>query len=565
MLGLFAGSDSVATTLVVGGFLFGLGVGSLAGAAVADRLSPRATLLLFAFCEAGIGICALLSPWVSYDLLATQMASRADALPVVIGLTMGALFVPTALMGMSLPLLCRAMAGGLARAPTRIGLLYGVNTLGGAFGCLVAGFVLIGILGYGDTVRLAAFLNLAVACVAAVLAFGRDGHRPPDVGAAQSRARSSGVLVRWAVLVFAAGFLTIALEIVWFRVLGALMRSDSHAFALVLGLFLLGDGIGVVLGALAVRRIADPLRLFLLLQGIITIYALVAMLALYGAHVWLGAADYLVQAPSFAESLRSAVLRFAGFTALAAAVVVPPGLALGMSFPLAQKAVQLEPTLIGWRVGMIQLSNILGNTAGAVLTGLLLLPLFGTAGVLRIAGAIGLVCLVLLLFVGALRPQPGARARPRQRPAVVGLALAAASLTVLFPTNNLFWARLHGTLFLPETIVSEGRAAVTVLEPTERGRSLYVGGAWQAAIDPFLDVQGAMGIIGPLVHPDPRSVLLIGSARAGPCMRVASPGERRTFAWSRSPNRSSARWRRSPSAPNSIHSPTCSPTAGSSA
>ena len=55
MLGLFAGSDAVATTLIVGSFLFGLGLGSLAGGWLADRLSPRAALRAFAMAELGVG------------------------------------------------------------------------------------------------------------------------------------------------------------------------------------------------------------------------------------------------------------------------------------------------------------------------------------------------------------------------------------------------------------------------------------------------------------------------------------------------------------------------------
>jgi len=40
MLGIFAGSDTVSAALVVGTFLLGLGLGSLLGAKVADRLAP---------------------------------------------------------------------------------------------------------------------------------------------------------------------------------------------------------------------------------------------------------------------------------------------------------------------------------------------------------------------------------------------------------------------------------------------------------------------------------------------------------------------------------------------
>jgi spermidine synthase len=57
MLGSFAGSDAVATTLVVGAFLFGLGIGSLMGGSFADRLGIRGAVRAFGLCE--LGVCAL--------------------------------------------------------------------------------------------------------------------------------------------------------------------------------------------------------------------------------------------------------------------------------------------------------------------------------------------------------------------------------------------------------------------------------------------------------------------------------------------------------------------------
>src|SRR5436853_86551 len=68
MLGAFAGSDSVAATLIVGAFLFGLGIGSLGGASFADRLSLRSVLRAFALCEIAVGAFACFSRTVFYDL-----------------------------------------------------------------------------------------------------------------------------------------------------------------------------------------------------------------------------------------------------------------------------------------------------------------------------------------------------------------------------------------------------------------------------------------------------------------------------------------------------------------
>src|SRR6266404_703134 len=77
MLGAFAGSDSVATTMIVGAFLFGLGIGSLIGAFLADRLSLRGAFRSFGLWEVGVGAFACFSRTVFYDLFFGQLASVA--------------------------------------------------------------------------------------------------------------------------------------------------------------------------------------------------------------------------------------------------------------------------------------------------------------------------------------------------------------------------------------------------------------------------------------------------------------------------------------------------------
>ena len=83
MLGIFAGSDTVSAALVVGAFLAGLGLGSIIGAKVADRLSPARALAAFALAEIGVGVFALLSKPFLYDWLATDLAGVVDAAPAI--------------------------------------------------------------------------------------------------------------------------------------------------------------------------------------------------------------------------------------------------------------------------------------------------------------------------------------------------------------------------------------------------------------------------------------------------------------------------------------------------
>ena len=83
-----------------------------------------------------------------------------------------------------------------------------------------------------------------------------------------------GVVWRWSLLVFVSGFLIVALQIVWYRLIGVLLQSNGYSFSLVLSVFLLGDAAGLLVGARTIDRIADPRRFFFLMQGIATALAL---------------------------------------------------------------------------------------------------------------------------------------------------------------------------------------------------------------------------------------------------------------------------------------------------
>ena len=286
MLGAFAGSDLVATTIIVGAFLFGLGLGSLLGAVFADRLSLRGSLCAFAFCEIGVGAFGCLSRTVFYDLFLKHFAGVASDLWGGALIVFLALLLPTTLMGMSLPLLSRVVVNTIDRASTRIGWLYGLNTLGAASGALLTGWLLIGTFGCAVTVYAAAGLNFFIGLSAMVSSSRFSPVRPPPVAPItsgdQDQARRR--LLLWSVMVFVSGFLIISLEIVWFRVLGTVMHSNTYAFSLILAIFLLGDGLGIVVGAEVARGLTDPRRAFLLLQGMTGVYALLSLAALFAVN-----------------------------------------------------------------------------------------------------------------------------------------------------------------------------------------------------------------------------------------------------------------------------------------
>jgi predicted membrane-bound spermidine synthase len=72
-------------------------------------------------------------------------------------------------MGMSLPLLVRAVTRSIASGAHHSGMLYALNTLGAASGALVATWILLPSLGLASSLSVAAALNALAAVVGAIL------------------------------------------------------------------------------------------------------------------------------------------------------------------------------------------------------------------------------------------------------------------------------------------------------------------------------------------------------------------------------------------------------------
>ena len=166
LLAFFSGADVFSVTLIVSAFMAGLGLGSLAGGHLADRLSPARRVLAFALAEAAIAAFALVSVPLLYDVLYVGLAPRALPLVLVGSVLFAVLLWPTFFMGLSLPLLARALTETPAASARRIGSLYGWNTLGAAVGALVTVFVVVRLHGFAAAIGVGAFLNLACAVTA---------------------------------------------------------------------------------------------------------------------------------------------------------------------------------------------------------------------------------------------------------------------------------------------------------------------------------------------------------------------------------------------------------------
>lgn len=508
LLALVTGSDVVSTTTVVTAFLTGLGLGSLLGARLADHLDARRAVQCFALCNLGIAAFAVFSRLLFYDLLFLRLPQLAQSRLLVFGVVFAGLLVPTLLMGLSLPLLSRAVVRRMMEASRSIGQLYAVDLLGAGTGALVSTWFLLGTLGLEGTLFLGAGLSALLGAVALFSArhLIREGPREGAAATPASASQAAGsdvALTGWCVLFFVSGFLAISLELIWLRYFGVILSASAYSFGHVLSLFLLFDAAGVLIGTRVVRRVRDLRSTFLLLQGLVVVSAVAGLLVVNHPRI-ASLNEWSVQD----RTLWSNGLVLGLFPLV---TMGPAGLLIGISFPLVQHALQTDPRFVGRRVGLAQLANILGNTTAGALTGMVLFQSLGTPGTLRLLAGLALV-LVVGGWLGASQ-ETGERLSTWE-PVAVSAALLVCMVSV--PPAAVFWPSAQRARPGPGhwVRVAEDRTGVSVLLESPRVTLLYSNGCEQGEI-PFLRIHALLGALGPLIHPDPKRVFIVGVGSGG--------------------------------------------------
>lgn len=514
MLGLFSGSDVRSVTIVVASYLLGLGLGGLLGGMVSDRLSRRKAVQVYGLCNLGIAAFAMVSPLLFYDLLFRQLQSLSASTVLTLAIVWVSLLIPTVLIGISLPLLSKAISPNASQAASQIGVLYGVNTLGAGVGSLITGWWFVGTLGYVHTLYGGAALSIGVGLTALGIAnqlqTSLEPRLEPENLMRATVARSIGLLsvprpvLEWCGLVFLSGFAAISLEILWFRVLDTILQSIAYTYAHLLAFILISNALGSLMGASVIQKVRQPRQAFFLMIGSAVAYAVIA--------IWLTSLYWQSHPPDLQhdlgyinpERLNATVALKYGVLPLM--LLVPPNLLLGAYFPVVQKAIQTDEHQIGQRVGLIQVANILGNTIGSLLTGLVLLDSLGTAHSLRLLALVGLG---FMFWLFPRLPKAGLTRRLTS-----GLMITLAAIGVVFPHSAGFWAALHGIQSQAYFIVDEDSTGIAAITEANQQGTLLASGQAQAEI-PYLPVHALLGSLPALIHPDPEQIMIIGLGSGG--------------------------------------------------
>ena len=550
LLVIFSGSDIQSTTIIVAAFMAGLGCGSLAGGKVADRLRPIHGLAAFAAAELAIAAFGFFSATLYYDVLYQRLGHLPWSLEARAAILFVSLLWPTFFMGVSLPLLARTLTTDIGRAARVTGALYGWNTLGAALGAFATTWWMLPVFGLKQALQIGATLNLLAASIAIPLVLGmrrrRDEGDPIDAGAdidVAHRTTEGFTLpfAGWTVIYALTGFLALSLEIVWFRLIGVMLRSTAFTFGTLLSIYLTGLGLGSLAGAMLVRRTRRPGNVFLVIEAAVVLYAGLAVTLFIARLDDLGslssyfAAHEEVNITAAAAALRGGfhgtgglpdrfLLLYFGIPAL---LIGPSTMMMGAAFPLLQHAVQTDLDRVGRRVGTLMTANIAGAALGAFVTGWSCLAWLGTSGTLKLLVVMSALFPLALVTRTRGTSMDASGGAPR-RLATVGVVVAAIiALLVWLPDAGTLWGGLHGAR--RAAILFDEDGSGTFVLKSERGTfrrrvTVFANGAAHSWI-PYGGIHTVLGALPAMLHPDPRDVAVIGLGSGDTLFAIAGRKE----------------------------------------
>jgi spermidine synthase len=397
----------------------------LIGGYLSERL--RHKVLLYCLIELCIGVFGLISP--SFLMFLGKYTAGSPLALSFVYMSIF-LFIPTVLMGMTLPLLTKVFSQIVTNFFEAVSFLYFINTIGAAAGALVASYIIISFFGLLTAVYFAASINFIIAItiylgmtlrtrgshsakifgLTEVLPDGSGrgpGFIPLQVKTPSRRSGQYAIGQTVYPLVFITGFLAIGYEIIWLRVIGVLVKDSPYAFSSILAVYLTG----IAMGSYCMKKVLDRYEnvnlynLFFVLQfliGAIVFLSLILYFYLTKHSSWFRTLTELsfgtlvyphpgwyINDGSVKDILKGVFRSFDVFL-WPLAFVLAPTVLMGASFPTVAALALVQRDRQGKTMGIVYFFTVVGNTLGGLLTGFVLLSFLGTELTVALFSMIGI-------------------------------------------------------------------------------------------------------------------------------------------------------------------------------
>ena len=190
--------------------------------------------------------------------------------------------------------------------------------------------------------------------------------------------------INWITLIyFASGACSLIDEVVWVRLLKLTLGNTVYASSIVVSIFMGGLALGALIMGRYCDRVRRHLRLYAILETLVTISALSLPWALRLAdnvYVWF----YRTYHPTHPQLLIVQVI-------ISAAIVLVPSMLMGSTLPLLGRFVTALERQAGHLVGKLYALNTLGAAVGCFLAGFVFIRALGVMGTLYTAAGLNLL------------------------------------------------------------------------------------------------------------------------------------------------------------------------------
>ena len=516
-LGLIFGHSLFAIATVLAVFMAGLATGSAYLGRWRFHTKP---VVLYAYIELLVAVTGLLSlvglrgvGWLYVKVYPDVAGLPSLLLALRFFGAVAVLFVPTFLMGGTLPILARVVARNSDELGAGVSQLYWVNTLGAVGGTIVSGFILLPAVGLRGTIVIAVALNVLSGFVALRIPKTLDHQQDLKNSEVVTPSPVSGPQPSLTPLLFlfaVVGCTAFAYEIAWTRLLSITISSSTYAFTTMLAMFLTG----IVLGSASFKYfVARSGRISLVtFSRTQTWIGVAALLSLVAFHWLLPIVPFLLRATNRTfGGLLLAQFVISGLTVLPVATI------FGFAFPMVialfagtASAADSNSAI----VGRAYAANTVGSIVGSLAAGFWLVPSLGSFRVIAAAAGVNL----LLAAVTSQR---------RIRPLALNLLLLAAAFLVgsssflynraLFSLSTvLYGTDYQGRLTLSEiaatsdlVFAKDGINDSVAVSRSDNYVALRINGKVDASTGDER-TQLLLGHLGAAFDPPPRRVLIIG-------------------------------------------------------
>jgi len=499
MLVKIIGAAPFAISIVLTVFMAGLGIGSYVAGRVIDRIKqPIKLVKIYGILELLIGAYGLVLPLLLtaflpiYAVIYNRLFNYFMLYNILtfVGCSI-LLCIPVICMGATLPILCRFYVTRLSHLGTHAGRLYGLNTIGAAFGALLCGFWLISLLGVPGTLVFAVLINGVIGLLC-LLVGSKEREIVIDVQQPQKAdtetVRYPAVVIGALVIFAVSGFCAMSYEVIWTKLLGLIVGPTTYSFTIVLVTFITGLALGSMLFGWLGDKMKRPVWLLISTQ-------IAAGLLVLGISQILGNSQLF-----FSKLLYTFREHFAMLSLSKAAILfifmILPTLCLGATFPLVSKIYTQSILKVGRSIGVAYAINTIGAVLGSFCAGFVLIPQFGKENSLSLV--IGLQLLTSLVIAGVIVL---GRKEGVMRWFSVGVpALAGLVLCFYFPIWNhlaLSLGRYHRFGEIETSIKNTGwlesfLQGPEILTRIQRGELVYYGDG----IGGFTTVLKYPGVLG---------------------------------------------------------------------